>query len=153
MTEQELRKKRVADKLNLDDLPSNFPKYTINNLGGEISSFINHVLNERIKSESLNWCFSNIKRIKIFLQIFHANETGTEVYKEEIAKRLTEYSYKTIAKIIDDGIAKGHYILLAPVNAINKDAKVKNILPSEKLIIDFFNWSIKIMDYIDKKKL
>ena len=27
-----------------------------------------------------------------------------EIYKEEIAKNIPEYSYKTIAKIIDDGI-------------------------------------------------
>ena len=75
-----------------------------------ISDFIHYIFVERQKSEPLNWCFANIKRAKIFLQIFHSNQSGKEIYKEEIAKNLSEYSYKTIAKIIDDGIGKKYFV-------------------------------------------
>ena len=97
----------------------------------------------------MNWCFANIKRVKTFLQIFHANQQGKEMYKEEIAKNLPEYSYKTIAKIIDDGLNKKYFVLLAADGVATTDAKVKNIRPSEDLIVDFLNLSLEIMSYID----
>jgi len=76
---------------------------------------------------------------------------GNEIYKEEIAKKIPEYSYKTIAKIIDDGIEKKHFILLTPDGISGKDAKIKNIRPSEDLVTNFLNLSIEIITYINKK--
>jgi hypothetical protein len=154
MSEKKLRVERIISNLKFDKLPSHLKKIDSKNLGLQVSEFIHYVFNERVKSVPLNWCFSNIKRIKIFLQIFHANQLDKEIYKEEIAKNLPEYSYKTIAKIIDDGIANKHYILLSPDNDnAGKDAKVKNIRPSEELITDFLNLCIEIIAYLDKKKL
>ena len=151
MTERELRANRINTNLKLEKLPLKLKKLNSKSLGAIISSFIHHVFVERVKSESLNWCFANIKRVKIFLQIFHANQEGKEIYKEEIAKKLSEYSYKTIAKIIDEGLSKKYFILLAPDGGIVKDAKVKNIRPSEELITDFLNLSLEVISYIDKK--
>ena len=113
MTELKLRQKRIEDNLTLNKLTAKSQKLDAKSLGSLISDFIHHVFAERNKSDSLNWCFANIKRVKIFLQIFHANQSGTEIYKEEIAKHLTEYSYKTIAKIVDEGIEKKYFVLLA----------------------------------------
>jgi hypothetical protein len=152
MTEQLKRSKRINANLLINKLPSKFQNMNANALGSVISDFIHHVFVERKKSAGLNWCFATIKRVKIFLQIFHADCAGTEIYKEEIAKNLPEYSYKTIAKIIDDGIAKNYFILLAADSSIIKDAKVKNIRPSEALSTDFLNLSLEILSYIDKKK-
>mgnify|MGYP006147019479 CR=1 FL=1 len=152
MTEEKLRQKRVNDKIKFDKLPTEIKNFTVNELGAEISKFIHHIFIERKKSEPLNWCFANIKRVKIFLQIFHANQLGKEVYKEEIAKNLSEYSYKTIAKIVDDGISKKYFILLPPDGVVGKDGKVKNIRPSEELIVDFLNISLEIISYINKKR-
>lgn len=152
MNDQELRYKRIKDNLETDKLSSKLKNIDPDNLGSLVSDFIHHVFVERQKSDSLNWCFANIKRVKIFLQIFHSNQSGNEIYKEEIAKNLPEYSYKTIAKIIDDGISKKYFVLLAPDGKIGSDAKVKNIRPSEKLITDFLNISIEILSYIDGKK-
>ena len=104
----------------------------------------------RKESTSLNWCFANVKRIKIFLLIFHANESGSEIYKEEIAKKIPEYSYKTIAKIIDDGIKKKYFVLLSPDGVSGKDGKIKNIRPSEDLITDFLNLSIEVLSRLEK---
>jgi hypothetical protein len=150
MEEQKLRDKRILSKLNLNKLPRALKEGTFKALGGEVSSFIHHVYKMREESESLNWCFENIKRIKIFLEIFHANESGKEIYKEEIAKNIPEYSYKTIAKIIDDGIKKNCFVLLAVDGTNGKDGKIKNIRPSEDLISDFLNLSIEIISRFEK---
>ena len=152
MSEQKLREKRINSSLKLDKLSSNLKELDAKRIGAAVSDFIQYVLNVRHKSEPLNWVFKNIKRAKIFLQIFHANQSGSEIYKEEIAKNLSEYSYKTIAKIIDDGISKKYFVLLPPDGDAGKDAKVKNIRPSEELIIDFLNLSLDILSYIDIKK-
>ena len=152
MTEQNLRLERINSKLKLNKLPAGLRKYSADKLGAVISEFIHHVFNLQKRSESLTWCFANIKRIKIFIQVFHANQLNIEIYKEEIAKNIPEYSYKTIAKIIDDGIAKNYYISLPPDSDVGKDSKVKNIRPSEELITDFLNLSIEIIAYMDKKK-
>ena len=153
MTDKTKRSERIKANLNLDKLSSKLNIDT-DTLGFKVSNFIHHIFNERIKSEPLNWCFANIKRVKIFLLIFHANQSDKEIYKEEIAKNLTEYSYKTIAKIIDDGIAKKYYVLL-PTDAtgVIRDSKVKNIRPSEKLITDFLNLGIEVLVHIEKNKL
>jgi len=151
MTEKKTRSERIKLNLNLDKLP-NGSKTDVSSLGSLVSEFIHHIFILRKRSEPLNWCFANIKRVKIFLQIFHANQLNTEIYKEEIAKNIPEYSYKTIAKIIDDGIAKNYYISLAPDSDVGRDSKVKNIRPSEQLITDFLNLCIEIIAYIDKKK-
>jgi hypothetical protein len=88
MQNQKLREKRIADKLNLEKLPYTLKSDAFKALGSEISNFIHYVFSIRKKTKSLNWCFANVKRIKIFLQIFHANESGKESYKEEISKLL-----------------------------------------------------------------
>ena len=153
MNEKELRTQRINSFLKLSKLPSQFQKLNSSSLGAIVSNFVHHVFIEKTKSLSLNWCFANIKRAKIFFQIFHANQMGKEMYKEEIAKNLTEYSYKTIAKIIDEGVSNGYYILLAADIINGRDTKVKNIRPSEELITDFLNLSIEILAYIDKNKI
>ena len=152
MSDFKTRNQRINSKLNLDKISSKLKKINAESLGLLVSEFIHHIFIERNKSHSLNWCFANIKRVKIFLQIFHANQSNVEIYKEEIAKNLTEYSYKTIAKIIDDGLSKGYYILLHPDGDPGRDAKVKNIRPSEEMIVDFLNLSLEILNFVEQKK-
>jgi len=151
MEQQKLREKRILANLNLEKLPYELKEDTFKTLGSEVSDFIHFVFELRKKTESLNWCFANIKRIKIFLLVFHANELGSEIYKEEVAKNIPEYSYKTIAKIIDDGIRRGFFVLLTPDGTVGRDGKIKNIRPSEKLITDFLNLNIEIISRIHKK--
>ena len=153
MEEQKLRDIRIQSKLNLDKLTHKLKANSFKSLGAEISNFIHVIFNVRKQSPALNWCFANIKRVKIFLLIFHANESGVEIYKEEISKNIPEYSYKTIAKIIDDGLKKGYFVLLTPDGIVSNDGKIKNIRPSEELVTDFLNLSIEIISYIEKRKL
>ena len=90
----------------------------------------------------MKWCLSTVKKAKVFVIIYQANENGKAIYKEEIAKQLPEYSYKTIATIIDEGIAKSFYISLDPVENKVSDKKIKNIRPSLEVITAFYNWNI-----------
>ena len=150
MEEQKLRDIRIQSKLNLDKLTHKLKANSFKSLGAEISNFIHVIFNVRKQSPALNWCFANIKRVKIFLLIFHANESGVEIYKEEISKNIPEYSYKTIAKIIDEGIKQKYYVLLSPDGRNCKDSKIKNIRPSEDLIIDFLNLSIEVWSRLEK---
>ena len=89
--------------------------------------------------------------------IFNANENQKSIYKEEVSKQLPEYSYKTIATIIDEGLKKGYFVNLQS-SGVNKtkDKKIHNIRPSEELIIDFINWNIDsiciLKNYYDLKK-
>ena len=145
MDKQIERNYRIFCKLNLEKLPSNLDFNDFKELGNVISLFIDRIVSFKKNSKALIWCFSNVKRTKIFMQIFHANEAGHEIYKEEIAKNIPEYSYKTIAKIIDDGFVRGYYISLKVDGTPGKDGKVKNIRPSEELIIDFFNLSLEFI--------
>ena len=145
MDKQIERNYRIFCKLNLEKLPSKLDFNDFKELGNVISLFIDRIISFKKNSKALIWCFSNVKRTKIFMQIFHANESGREIYKEEIAKNIPEYSYKTIAKIIDEGFVKGYYISLKVDGTPGKDGKVKNIRPSEELIIDFFNLSLEFI--------
>ena len=149
MSSQKEREDRIYSKLKLDKLPFKLKKENFKVLGNAISLAFHEIYNNQVESEQLKWTFSTVKRFKIFLQIFYANENGDEIYKEEIAKKVPEYSYKTISKIIDDGHAKGVYVSLEPDGEIGTDAKIKNIRPSEILMTDFLNWSINIFELIN----
>ena len=149
MNKQKDREDRIYSKLKLEKLPFKLKKENFKILGNAISLAFHEIYNNQFKSEQLKWVFSTVKRFKIFLAIFYANEKGEEIYKEEIAKRVTGYSYKTISKIIDDGYSKGVYVSLNPDGDSGTDAKIKNIRPSEELIIDFLNWSINIFELLD----
>ena len=74
MIEKTKRSERIKANLSLDKLSSGL-NIEVNTLGLKVSEFIHHIFEERVKSEPLNWCFANIKRVKIFLQIFHANQS------------------------------------------------------------------------------
>jgi hypothetical protein len=99
---------------------------------------------------AMKWCLSTEKRMKVFLLIFESNQLGKEIYKEKIANKLSEYSYKTVAQIIDEGIDKNFFVNLPPRAHIVKDAKVRNIRPSEELVIEFINWHIDIISVLSK---
>ena len=150
MNEQKKREDRIYSKLALEKLPFKLKRENFKTLGNAVSLAFHEIYNNQVKSDQLKWVFSTVKRFKIFLAIFYANEKGEQVYKEEIAKKIPEYSYKTISKIIDDGHIKGIYIALEPDGDNGTDAKIKNIRPSEALMVDFLNWSIDIYGLLNE---
>ena len=150
MQKQKEREDRIYSKLKLEKLPFRLKRENFKTLGNAVSLAFHEIYNNQVKSDQLKWVFSTVKRFKIFLAIFYANEKGEQVYKEEIAKKIPEYSYKTISKIIDDGHIKGIYIALEPDGDNGTDAKIKNIRPSEALMVDFLNWSIDIYGLLNE---
>ena len=149
MQKQKEREDRIYSKLKLEKLPFKLKRDNFKLLGNAVSLAFQEIYNNQVESEKLKWTFSTIKRFKIFLEIFYANERGEEIYKEEIAKKIPEYSYKTISKIIDDGRSRGAYIALEPDGESGTDNKIKNIRPSEELMTDFLNWSINIFSLLN----
>ena len=139
------RDQRILSKVNLKKLPF---KITIDNFSArylEMFLDLKPLFKYKEGEYAMKWCLSTEKRMRVFLLIFKANELGEEIYKESISSKLPEYSYKTIAQIIDDGLKKGYFIKLAPRTKISTDAKIRNIRPSEELVIEFVNWNIDLL--------
>jgi len=151
------REKKIINSINLERLPFEILTKDIFTFTQELHQNVKKIFSFTRQKESVKWCFSSQKKIKVFLIIFDANENLKSIYKEEVSKRLPEYSYKTIATIIDEGLKKGYFVNLksSDLNKIS-DKKIHNIRPSEELIADFINWNIDaiciLKDYCDLKK-
>ena len=97
------REKNIINSINLKKLPFKIEAKDIFDFTHELNSNLKKIFN--FEKKTIKWCFSSQKKIKVFLIIFDANENIKSIYKEEIAKKLPEYSYKTVAQIVDEGIA------------------------------------------------
>ena len=142
------RDQRILSQLNLKKLPF---KITIDNFSTRyIEMFLDlkPLFRYQTGEYAMKWCLSTEKKMKVFLLIFEANEQGREIYKENISSQLPEYSYKTIAQIIDQGVAKGFFVKLSPRKCELKDSKIRNIRPSEELVVQFMNWNIDLISTI-----
>ena len=146
MSDQTDRDKRILSKLNLDKLPFKISSKNFFIIWEKMFQNLKPLFIYKEGEYALKWCLSTNKRMRVFLKIFEANEEGYEVYKESIASQLPQFSYKTVAKIIDDGMKKGYYLNLAPRTVISTDKKIRNIRPSEELVVQFVNWSIDLID-------
>ena len=146
MSDQTDRDKRILSKLNLDKLPFKISSKNFFITWEKMFQNLKPLFKYKEGEYALKWCLSTNKRMRVFLKIFEANEEGYEVYKESIASQLPQFSYKTVAKIIDDGMKKGYYLNLAPRTVISTDKKIRNIRPSEELVVQFINWSIDIIN-------
>jgi len=153
------RVEEIYKQLNLEKLPFKINASKLNDLGLDVAADLMSIFKGINMNPALKWCLSTVKKAKVFTLIYQANERGLPIYKEEIAKKLPEYSYKTIATIVDEGINKGYYIPLEPYENPNSkisDRKVKNLRPSIELISAFYNWNIDriaaVSEIIDKYK-
>ena len=151
------RESNIIKGVNLAKLPFKILDKDLFNFTKDLSFNIKKIFSLSDQKESVKWCFSSQKKIKVFLIIFDANENLKSIYKEEISKKLPEYSYKTIATIVDEGLKKGYFVNLK-TSDLNKiqDKKIHNIRPSVELITDFVNWNIDaicvLRDYCDLNK-
>ena len=152
-----VREINILKGINLAKLPFKILDKDLFKFTKELSLKLNKIFSLSDQKESIKWCFSSQKKIKVFLIIFNANENLKSIYKEEISKKLSEYSYKTIATIVDEGLSKGYFVnLKSPDTDKIKDKKIHNIRPSVELIADFINWNIDaiciLKNYCDLKK-
>tara|TARA_B100000787_G_C15995832_1_gene207862 strand:- start:10 stop:555 length:546 start_codon:yes stop_codon:yes gene_type:complete len=148
--EDEKRQNNIISKLNLKKLPFDIPIDKICDLNLEMARHSKLVLKYEEDKTGIKWIFSSIKKYKVFLVIFEANELGIETYKEKISNQLPEYSYKTIAQIIDEGVSKKIFLNLKARACQSKDLKIRNVRPSEDLIIEFINWKIELLASVMK---
>ena len=152
-----LRENNILNGVNLAKLPFKILDKDIFSFTKELSLNLKKIFSLSGQKESVKWCFSSQKKLKVFLIIFDANENVKSIYKEEISKKLPEYSYKTIATIVDEGLSKGYFVNLksSDIDKI-EDKKIHNIRPSEVLITDFINWNIDaiciLKNYFDLQK-
>ena len=150
--EDKKRQENIINKLNLKKLPFKISIDNICSLNLEMARHSRSVLKLHEEKPSIKWCYSTIKKYKVFLIIFEANELGEEIYKEKISSKLPEYSYKTIAQIVDEGIEKKIFINLEVRKEKKKDSKIRNIRPSEEVIIEFINHKIDLLSSLMKFK-
>ena len=139
------RTNRIISKLNLKKLPFKITEEQFCSSYTEMFKELTPLFRYQPHEYAMKWCLSSEKRMRVFLLVFEANELGKEIYKESISSEIPEYSYKTIAQIIDEGLKKGYFIKLAPRTKISTDAKIRNIRPSEELVIEFINWNIDLL--------
>ena len=151
LSDEDLRReKKITSKLNLKKLPFKVSKENFCSRYAEMFKEMTPLFKYKEEEYAMKWCLSTEKRMKVFLLIFESNQLGKEIYKEKIANKLPEYSYKTVAQIIDEGIDKNFFVNLPPRAHIVKDAKVRNIRPSEDLVIEFINWHIDLISVLSK---
>ena len=149
LSEQDTKRtKRIISKLNLQKLPFKITEDQFCSSYTEMFKELTPLFKYEPGEYAMKWCLSTEKRMRVFLLIFEANELGEEIYKESISSKLPEYSYKTIAQIIDDGIKKGYFLKLSPRFIKSTDSKIRNIRPSEDLVIKFINWNIDMVSSI-----
>ena len=151
------REDNIIKNINSAKLPFKVLDKDLFSFTKELSFKLKKIFSLSNHKESVKWCFSSQKKLKIFLIIFDANENLKSIYKEEVSKKLPEYSYKTIASIIDEGLKKGYFInLKSPDVDKIEDKKIHNIRPSEELTVDFINWNIDaiciLRDFCDLTK-
>ena len=139
------RTNRIISKLNLKKLPFKITEEQFCSSYTEMFKELTPLFRYQPHEYAMKWCLSSEKRMRVFLLVFEANELGKEIYKESISSEIPEYSYKTIAQIIDEGLKKEYFIELAPRTKISTDAKIRNIRPSEELVIEFINWNIDLL--------
>jgi len=68
------RQKNIISKLNLQKLPFNIPSNKVCDLNLEMARHSRLVLKYEEDKSGLKWVFSSIKKYKVFLLIFEANE-------------------------------------------------------------------------------
>lgn len=135
--------KKKIQKVDLSKLPFNTRSIDRKKLGKEISKDLEIMLNYFSECPGLKWCLSTIKKAKVFIIIYQNYISDKKTYKEEISKKLSEYSYKTIANIIDQGVERGYYVLYDPSSSSKRyDKKIKNLRPSQEIIDAFLEWNI-----------
>ena len=151
-----LREKRILKRLNLKKLPFEPSMDEFCGMYIEMIADLKDSFTFEDDKPGMQWCLSTIKRFKVFLLVFEANEIGNEIYKELLSSKLPEYSYKTIAQIVDEALEKGFFIKLPPRIREKHDLKIRNIRPSEDLTVEFINANIdmisSLMKFLEKHK-
>ena len=68
---------------------------------------------------------------------------GMKFIRRVLLVNYQNFHIKRLAQIIDDGMKKGYYPkFIRQISNTHTDKKIRNIRPSEELVVQFINWSI-----------
>ena len=139
---------KVKNKINLQNL--NFKIDSEKKLVFLFKS-INKFMIQRLEcvkhDECLTYFLQNMKRYKVMTSIMESYLINSgSTYKEEIIKKLSIYSYKTISSIIDDSLDRGYikYVSNSPLK------KTKKFRPTSTLISNYINWTLHTVADLNK---
>lgn len=88
----------------------------------------------------LGYFSKDLNKWKILNLIIHRSAKGEAFYKNQAIK-LLKLSSRSFDKIIKDAVDAGFFIYADPMN-VNTPKKIKNLRPSEKLIIEYSRYNI-----------
>jgi len=89
----------------------------------------------------LGYFSKDLNRWKILNLIIHRSAKGEPFYKSQAIK-LLKLSSRSFDKIIKDAVDRGFFIYADPMSLISPQTQIKNLRPSEKLIIEYTRYNI-----------
>ena len=92
-------------------------------------------------SSELGYFSKDLNKWKILNLIIHRSAKGEPFYKSQAIK-LLKLSSRSFDKIIKDAVDRGFFIYADPMSLIQPQTQVKNLRPSEKLIIEYSKYNI-----------
>ena len=89
----------------------------------------------------LGYFSKDLNKWKILNLIIHRSAKGEPFYKSQAIKML-KLSSRTFDKIIKDAVDRGFFIYADPMSLILPQTQIKNLRPSEELIIQYTKYNI-----------
>jgi len=102
-----------------------------------------NILNLRLSNNcsQLGYFSIDMNRWKILNLMINKNAKGETFYKYKIIKYL-KISSRTFDQIIKDAVDAGFFIYADPIKKKKINKNVKNLRPSEKLVIEFTRYNV-----------
>tara|TARA_R110000824_G_scaffold73506_1_gene187174 strand:- start:33 stop:554 length:522 start_codon:yes stop_codon:yes gene_type:complete len=98
-------------------------------------------LRQSVNCSQLGFFTSTNEKWKLLNLIFYYSTKGESFYKAKCMKYL-RMSARNFDAIIKEAIARGSFIYLSPYGA-KLNSKIRNIRPSEKLIIEYIRYNVQ----------
>jgi hypothetical protein len=98
-------------------------------------------LKQSEECSQLSYFSKDLNKWKILNLIIHRSAKGEPFYKSQAIKML-KLSSRTFDKIIKDAVDRGFFIYADPMSLTKPQTQVKNLRPSEKLIIEYTKYNI-----------
>jgi hypothetical protein len=92
-------------------------------------------------NKHLSFFYENRDKWALLNQIFLLSNLGKASYKELLSKKIN-VSDKTLQKYIAQGLKAGLLVKMKPFLDVSTDGRIKNIRPSEEVIIAYSQWCI-----------
>lgn len=98
-------------------------------------------LKQSEECSQLGYFSKDLNKWKILNLIIHRSAKGEPFYKSQAIK-LLKLSSRSFDKIIKDAVDRGFFIYADPMSLILPQTQVKNLRPSEELIIQYTKYNI-----------